>query len=106
GHEYKTDVLAWLLARFEGVVPLSTVHGWSGDSWREQRVYYPLDMQVLRAFPRVIAVSGGVRQRLVAAGVDAAKIEVVQNGIDETVFRRDPARSSAARARFGAAPDD
>ena len=106
GHEYKTDLLAWLLARFEGVVPLSTVHGWSGDSWRERCVYYPLDLQVLRGFPRVIAVSGAVRERLVRAGVDPAKIAVVQNGIDETVFRRQPERSAAVRARFGVAPGE
>src|SRR5262245_25497438 len=30
GHDYKTDLLAFLLSRAEEVVALSTVHGWSG----------------------------------------------------------------------------
>src|SRR5436190_12996101 len=42
-HEYKTDLLAWLLGRAEDVVPLSTVHGWSGGGVRETWLYYPAD---------------------------------------------------------------
>jgi hypothetical protein len=47
-HDYKTNVLAWLLSRFEAIIPLSTVHGWTGHSARERWVYYPLDKRVLR----------------------------------------------------------
>ncbi|HEX5473162.1 MAG TPA: glycosyltransferase [Vicinamibacterales bacterium] len=105
-HDYKTDVLAYLLGKAESAVALSTVHGWAGDRWRERCVYYPLDMQLLRGFRRVIAVSGVVRQRLVDHGVDPSRIEVVWNGIDERTFRRDPARRQAARERFGIGPDE
>ena len=31
-HDYKTDVLAWLLSKFERIIPLSTVHGWTGHT--------------------------------------------------------------------------
>ena len=55
-HEYKTDLLAWWLSKVEDVVPLSTVHGWSGHSWRERALYYPADRRLLLAFPRIIAV--------------------------------------------------
>jgi glycosyltransferase involved in cell wall biosynthesis len=104
-HEYKTDLLAWLLAKSDGIVPLATVHGWSGDSWKEQRIYYPLDMKFLRLFPRVVAVSGAVRARITAAGVNPDRVDVVLNGIDEQVFRRDPAREAVARQRFGLRPE-
>ena len=37
-HDYKTDFLALALARATGVIPLSTVHGWISDSWKERRI--------------------------------------------------------------------
>src|SRR4051812_38684424 len=36
GHEYKTDLLAYLLARAEGVIPFATAHGWTGHTPRER----------------------------------------------------------------------
>jgi glycosyltransferase involved in cell wall biosynthesis len=104
-HEYKTDLLALLLARAGGVVPLSTVHGWSGASLRELLCYYPADRQILRRFPRVIAVSGAIKARLVRAGAVADRVTTVLNGIDATVFRRQAARAQAARAALGLAED-
>ena len=104
-HEYKTDLLALLLARAEGVVPLSTVHGWSGASRRELLCYYPADRQILRRFPRVIAVSGAIKERLVRAGAAADRVKTVLNGIDATVFQRQAARVLPARAALGLAAD-
>src|SRR4029077_11564947 len=46
-HEYKTDFLTLLLSKFEAVTALSTVHGWTGHSSREDWVYYPLDKRLL-----------------------------------------------------------
>jgi len=100
-HEYKTDLLAILLARTEGVIPLATVHGWTGASFRERRVYYPLDKRVLRRYPRLIAVSTDIRNELVAHGVDEARIEVVLNAIDERAFTRIPGLREEARRQLG-----
>jgi glycosyltransferase involved in cell wall biosynthesis len=104
-HEYKTDLLALLLARAEGVVPLSTVHGWSGASLRELLCYYPADRQILRRYPRVIAVSGAIKARLVRAGAAADRVTTVLNGIDALVFQRQAARVQPARAALGLAED-
>jgi hypothetical protein len=38
-HDYKTNLYAWLLSRVEPIVPLATLHGYTGSSWRE-RIYY------------------------------------------------------------------
>src|SRR5262249_39283476 len=38
-HDYKTDLLAWLLAKREGIIPLSTAHGFAGKSWKELTYY-------------------------------------------------------------------
>src|SRR5688500_17988311 len=54
GHDYKTNLLAWLLGRRTGAIPLATSHGWTGHSARERWLYYPADRQVLRRLPRVI----------------------------------------------------
>ena len=105
-HEYKTDLLALLLARVEQVVPLATAHGWTGHSRREKVLYYPVDRWLLRRYPRVITVSDQIRSRLVAPGRDNPRISTILNGIDHTIFKRQPERVAAARAEFGFAPSD
>jgi glycosyltransferase involved in cell wall biosynthesis len=105
-HDYKTDLLALMLARSTGVAALSTVHGWTGHSTRERWGYYPLDKRVLARFPRLVAVSSEISRELVRYGADPARITTVLNGIDHRQFRRDPARVADARAAVGAAQSD
>ena len=105
-HDYKTDLLAWLLARRTRVVPLSTAHGWTGHSLREQRLYYPADKFLLARFPHVIAVSGQVREELLAHGASPDRVTVILNGIDAARYHRDPARVEGARSALGLAPSD
>lgn len=104
-HDYKTNLLALLLGEREPVVPLSTVHGWTGHSQRERRFYYPLDRRVLARYPRLIAVSGQIRDELVASGADPNRVSVVLNAIDPERFRRDPGRVAAARTKYGWEPE-
>jgi glycosyltransferase involved in cell wall biosynthesis len=105
-HDYKTDLLAWALAKREGVVALSTAHAWTGHSRRERMFYYPVNKRLLAWFPYVVAVSGEIRQELIRCGARPERVEVILNGIDEQRFRRDPARRQAARARFGLRHDE
>jgi glycosyltransferase involved in cell wall biosynthesis len=105
-HEYKTDGLAWMLARAEKVIPLATVHGWTGHSRRERWLYYPLDKRILARFPRLIAVSGEIRRELLRRGVRPERVTTILNGIDPGAFRRDPARGPAMRQSLGFAPGD
>ena len=105
-HEYKTDVLALMLARAEGVTPLATVHGWTGHSARERWLYYPIDKRVLARFPKLIAVSGDVRRELVRHGAPPDRVVTVLNGIDPIAFHREADRRDAARIRIGVAPED
>jgi glycosyltransferase involved in cell wall biosynthesis len=104
-HDYKTDVLAWMLARAEGVTAMSTAHGWTGHSWRERALYYPLDKWVLARFPRVVAVSSDVRNELLRYGAKDDAVTTVLNGIDHTAFRRDRSREQAIRYKLGLAAD-
>jgi glycosyltransferase involved in cell wall biosynthesis len=105
-HEYKTDFLALLLAKAEGAIPLATSHGWVGQAPRDRLLYYPVDKQLLRAFPITIAVSGEIRSELVRAGVRADRVRVVLNGIEPQAFRRDRSREQRARQDLGLSPDD
>ena len=105
-HEYKTDLLAWWIARRTPVATLSTAHGWTGHTPRERFVYYPLNRRLLARFPLVIAVSSEIRASLVAAGADEGRVPVILNAIDHRMFRRDAARSADARHALGLGADD
>jgi glycosyltransferase involved in cell wall biosynthesis len=105
-HDYKTNVLAALLHKVDGVRAMSTVHGWTGHSRRELWVYYPLDKQVLRLLPRLVAVSEDIRQTLIRAGVAPGRVRTILNGIDERAFVRDRSREESVRASLGLTPND
>jgi glycosyltransferase involved in cell wall biosynthesis len=105
-HDYKTNVLALALRRATRAIPLSTAHGYTGNSPRERHVYYPLDKQVLRWFPRVIAVSGELRSTLTAAGVRAERVTTVLNGIDPSAFHRDRRAEAPVRGELGVAASE
>jgi glycosyltransferase involved in cell wall biosynthesis len=105
-HEYKSDVLAWLVSRREPVVPLATVHGWFGQDTLRERAYYAADKRVLAKFPHVIAVSAAIRDELIRSGLRSSAITVVPNGIDHRAFQRQPQRRLAERQRIGATEAD
>ena len=105
-HDYKTNLLGWLLAKSENIIPLSTVHGWTGHSIRERYAYYPADKRVLKRFPRLIAVSSDIRNELIRYGADPARVQVILNGIDHRRFHYSPALRESARAALNLAPTD
>jgi glycosyltransferase involved in cell wall biosynthesis len=105
-HDYKTNLLAWLLAKSENIIPLSTVHGWTGHSIRERYAYYPADKRVLKRFPRLIAVSSDIRNELIRCGADPARVQVILNGIDHRRFHYSPALRESARMALNLAPTD
>ena len=105
-HDYKTDLLAWLLSITDGITALSTVHGWTGHSRRERWFYYPIDKRILGRFSQLVAVSNDVRQELVAHGTPPSKVVTILNGIDHTAFRRDPTRAPSIRRALGLRDDD
>lgn len=104
-HEYKTDLLALLLARRTGIVPLATAHGWTGHSAREKFLYYPLDKWLLARYPRVVAVSSDIRNQLVRYGARPARVTVILNSIDPDAFQRDASRRGPVRDDLGLPQD-
>jgi glycosyltransferase involved in cell wall biosynthesis len=105
-HDYKTNLMAFAASRRTQATALSTVHGWTGQSFRERRVYYPLDKRVLARFPRLVAVSGEIKRELIRHGASDGKVTVLLNGIDSHLYCRNPSRRSAVRAALGLGSDD
>lgn len=97
GHDYKTNLLAWLLSRRLGVHALATSHGWTGHTTRELYFYYPIEKRLLARFERVIAVSEDIKANIVGAGGRPERIEVLLNAIDPDAFRRRPADAGKIR---------
>jgi glycosyltransferase involved in cell wall biosynthesis len=54
----------------------------------------------LRHFDHVIAVSGATRDRLIASGLDPARLSILYNGIDIEVWRPGPLEPAAAALRL------
>ena len=104
-HDYKTDLLAWLLSKSIGIPAMSTAHGWTGHSFRERRLYYPFGKRLLARFRRVIAVSSDIKRELIRYGASPPHITTVLNGIDHRQFRRDRSRERAVRSQLGIPAD-
>jgi len=94
-----------MLARVEGLIPMATLHGWTGHSRRE-KLYYTLDKRLLTTFPRLIAVSDQIRGELLRAGVRPERVRTILNGIDPWIFQRNRARELPVRKDLGFRPDD
>jgi glycosyltransferase involved in cell wall biosynthesis len=100
-HDYKTDLLAWLLSKFERVAAISTAHGWTGHSARERWLYYPFGKRLLARFGRVIAVSRDITQELIRHGASADHVTTILNGIDHRQHKRERSREQVIRQRLG-----
>jgi glycosyltransferase involved in cell wall biosynthesis len=96
-HEYKTDLLGWMLAKVEKVIPLATAHGWTGRLTSRERIYYAVDKRLLARYPRVITVSSEIQSELVRYGCRPDKITVLPNAIDHTAYSRDVVKRRAIR---------
>lgn len=88
------------------VLPVATLHGWSGQHWRERLVYYPAERLMVRRFPLAIAVSGPIRDTLVRWGCRPERVQVLPNGIDPAAFRRQEDSRRRIRASLGIAEAD
>jgi glycosyltransferase involved in cell wall biosynthesis len=80
-HGYKSDLVALFAALSNETQWIATNHVWHPISW-VLRLYESIDAWALRFARRVIAVSGGVKDDLLAAKVPSKNIRIISNGID------------------------
>jgi len=84
-HGYKADLYAYFALRASKIPLVSTCHTWY-DINAKDYLYGAVDRLVLRSYVSVVAVSEGVREYLLRAGVRPSEIEMIRNGIDLRVF--------------------
>jgi glycosyltransferase involved in cell wall biosynthesis len=77
-HGYLTDVLLAVRQSRRSPPLVATAHGFTGGDFKN-RLYEWLQIRSHRRFNAVIAVSGSIRDRLVAAGVTREQVHVLRN---------------------------
>jgi glycosyltransferase involved in cell wall biosynthesis len=103
-HEYKSDLVAWAVARLHRIPLMTTIHGWIRNDLK-RKLYIRAGQAVLPWFDRVVAVSHETKAAVLACGVPPHKVTVIQNGIVTENYRRDEHRPGFLRRRFGV-PED
>ncbi|MCG8508133.1 MAG: glycosyltransferase, partial [Rhodospirillales bacterium] len=93
GHDYKTDALGLLVRRYHPMKLVTTVHGFTRETWRT-RLYYHVDNLAMRHYDRVIAVSPPLVEHCKQHGVTEDRLVYIPNGIE-----LDPSRKRRPRAK-------
>jgi glycosyltransferase involved in cell wall biosynthesis len=84
-HGYKADLYVYFALRASKIPLVSTCHTWY-DIDAKDYLYGFVDRLILRSYTSIVAVSEGVREYLLRAGVRPRKIHMIRNGIDLRVF--------------------
>jgi glycosyltransferase involved in cell wall biosynthesis len=77
-HGYRPDVLARGPAKQLGIVTVTTVHGFTGQGWKN-RLYEALQVRAFKKFDAVVAVSEPLRARLLRVGVPKDRAWMIRN---------------------------
>ncbi|MGB1125260.1 MAG: glycosyltransferase family 4 protein, partial [Phycisphaeraceae bacterium] len=103
-HDYKTDILGQLIRRSHPMKLVTTMHGFTGETWRT-RLYAKLSHQALRGYDRVLAVSPQLMRYAAEYGIHPDNLRHVPNGIDLAEYKRKQPRDQAKYA-LGLARDE
>lgn len=99
-HGYRPDVIDAPVARRLGIARVSTVHGFTGNGWKN-RMYEWLQVRAYRRFDGVIAVAQAQVERLVDGGARPERVHVLPNA-----WREEAAFSAReAREKLGVPPE-
>lgn len=103
GHDYKSNLLGWLLRPFWPMRLVTTVHGWVKHTSRTP-LYYAVDKFCLKRYEKVICVSEDLYRECLALGVPPRRCVLIENAIDTTEYARRLARPEA-KQKLGIAPE-
>lgn len=95
-HDYKSDLFAYLVRRWlwsRRIALLSTAHAWVMLGLRGA-FYRRLDLMLMKHFDHLLAVSHATKAEMVAAGVPAAMVSVLHNGIETDIWNRSRASTN------------
>lgn len=103
-HDYKTDILGRLIRRRHPMKLVSTMHGFTGETWRT-RLYAKLSHAALCGYDRVLAVSPLLMRYATEHGIHPEKLRHVPNAIDLKEYTRRMPRAQA-KDEFGLTRDE
>lgn len=96
-HDYKTDILGRLVRRSHPMKLVTTMHGFTGETWRT-KLYARLSHSALRGYDRVLAVSPPLMRHAAEHGVHPDMLRHIPNGIDLNEYKRTRPREQAKYA--------
>ncbi|MGD9648168.1 MAG: glycosyltransferase [Pirellulales bacterium] len=102
-HDYKTNVLAVLLARLFRLKVVTTLHGYVTIGGRLDW-YYRIDRWAIRRMDHVIVVSDDLLEVVRDIGVPDERVTLIENAIDAGEYRR-RIPAPAAKVRLGLSSD-
>lgn len=102
-HDYKSEILTYLVSRLHRVPIMTTMHGWIMNDLR-YRTYWRAARFVRPKFDLVVAVSGQTRDAVIAHGVPRHKVALVRNAIVTANYDPSTVDSGVIRSRAGIPP--
>ena len=100
GHDYKSNLLGIMLRPFHSMKLITTVHGWVKQT-RRTPLYYAADRWSLPYYHHIICVSPDLVERVSKLGVPDDRLSLIDNAIDEKMFRRmHPPERSPLREQY------
>lgn len=91
-HDYKTDLMGLLIRRYHPMKLVTTVHGFTGETWRT-RFYGKLNQLALLGYDHVAAVSPKLVRFCAQHGVHPDRLSYLPNGIELPPADGGPERS-------------
>ena len=84
-HGYKSNLIGLLASKLCGIQIVTTQHLYPPMPLKDKKLqfYSKIDaFYTMKRMAKIIAVSGEIKEKLIAAGLDEHKITVIDNGID------------------------
>ena len=81
GHDYKTNLLGWMLRRhFPDLMLVTTAHGWVHKTWKTP-LYYAIDRWSMKRYQHVICVSRDLYEASRKLGLPEDRVSLIDNAI-------------------------
>lgn len=97
GHDYKSDVLGRIVRRFHAMKVMTTVHGFTRETWRT-RLYAKVNDLALPGMDHVTAVSPNLVEHCALCGVNPSRLSYVPNGVEIDRWQRQQSAEAAKKA--------
>ncbi|MEM1211660.1 MAG: glycosyltransferase family 4 protein [Planctomycetota bacterium] len=102
-HDYKSEVLGLLLRRRHPMKLITTLHGFTRDTWKT-RLYAKIADPAIKRYDHAFAVSLELVEHCRGLGMDEERVTPLPNAIDTSVYQRTRSRAEA-RAALGMSED-